>query len=173
MPIELSGKGHRLEFGWVKLYMDGFCWSNLGSCCSGGIIWDRGTVVATFSEKLGSGTKNGVELQASISGIWFSKELGYTNVQIESDSEAVVGWMKKHFCYLWYLWDYWESLKHVLQRITYTFRHIFREANKVADYLTRVGENRKTIRYLDGNNLPRVLCKITRLDKLGLPNWLF
>lgn len=75
-----------------------------------------------------------------ISGIRLFKELDYINVQIESNSTLVVVWLeKKNLCTLWYLRDYWEELEHALQEINHRIRHIFREANKTADFLSWEG----------------------------------
>lgn len=57
---------------------------------------------------------NGVELQDLICGIRLCKHMGYQNIQIESDSELIVGWLKNKICSSWHLWDIWENLEEIL-----------------------------------------------------------
>lgn len=54
--------------------------------------------MATFSKKFDIKTNKGAKLQALINVIRLSKDFGYTNILIESDSDLVVGWLQKNLC---------------------------------------------------------------------------
>ena len=49
-------------------------------------------------------------------------------------------------------------------------RHVYREGNKVADWLARSGALGLNSEWRFVREVPRVLCGLIRLDILGLPS---
>lgn len=47
-------------------------------------------------------------MQALIRGVRMCKPLGFGQIENETDSELVVGWVTKNHCNIWYLWDFWK-----------------------------------------------------------------
>ncbi|KAF5468900.1 hypothetical protein F2P56_013011 [Juglans regia] len=81
----------KLNAGLIKL--------NIGG---GGVIRDeRGIFIGAFSSCFGHGTNNEAELRALISGLALCKELGFTQISIESDSSLVVSWLSSRKCTAW------------------------------------------------------------------------
>ncbi|CAI9759581.1 unnamed protein product [Fraxinus pennsylvanica] len=157
--------------GWVKLNVDGSSVGNPGPCGGGGVIRDHdGNLVAGFCVKYGHGSNNEAELRAVISGVELCKEMGFQQVEIECDSAVVVNWLTHSLCKIWYLWDYWDELLKLLSGISFTISHQYREANSAADLLARQGADGLTMRYMQSDQIPKLLRGIIRMDKLGLPN---
>lgn len=83
--------------GWFKLNVDGSCKGNLGSCGDGGIFHDEfNDLKVAFSKKFKNETNNGAELYDLVSGIRLCKTLAIQNIIIETNSELVVGWLRKN-----------------------------------------------------------------------------
>ncbi|KAJ0018521.1 hypothetical protein Pint_09996 [Pistacia integerrima] len=156
--------------GWIKLNVDGCCWGNPGSCKGGGVIRDvQGIFKGAFSSSFGHGTNNEAELRALLASVSLCKELGFNQLNIESDSSLIVSWLSSRKCTAWYLWDYWDDLLILLRDVHFTITHQLREGNSAADFLTRRGEEGNNNTFLDFNSLPRKLKGILWLDKAGLP----
>lgn len=63
------------------------------------------------------------------------KSMGYQNLEIESNSELLAGWIQKKQCSPWYLWEFWEELDKEMKGVNFSIMHQKREGNKVANYL--------------------------------------
>lgn len=157
--------------GWFKLQVDRSYKGNPCPCGKCGILRDEfGNFKPAFLEKFKNETNNEAKLQALISGISMCKTLDIQNIIIETNSELVVGWLKKNHCSAWYLWNFQESLQVELQVISFLINHIFREGNQIADFLTRVGERGSTQLFKNRIALPRQVCSMIQLNKLEPPN---
>ncbi|KAJ0094336.1 hypothetical protein Patl1_15029 [Pistacia atlantica] len=137
--------------GWIKANVDGDCWGNPNK------LWRK------------EGTNNEAELKALIAGVSLCKELGFSQLNIESDSTLVVSWLSSRKCTAWYLWDYWDELLSLLREVHFIISHQFLEGNTAADFLARRGEEGNSITFLEFMSLPRELKGIIRMDKAGLP----
>lgn len=157
---------------WIKPNVNGCCRGNPGPCGGGKVLPnDQGTFRVSFSKNFDKGTNNRVQLQALPTRVKLYKQLGFQHVIKETDSELVVGWITKQSCSAWYLLDYWDGLKAKLQRIEFKINPNFREINQIANFLTINGEGDKTYKYLHFDDLPKEVCGMLLLDKLGLSYW--
>ncbi|CAN1176014.1 Putative ribonuclease H protein At1g65750 [Linum perenne] len=124
-------------FGWVKLNIDGSYTEDNNSMAVGGLLRDaQGEWVTGFTNKLGRGSAIQAELTAIRDGLSLVWVLGFRKVQAESDCLEAVEMMtcmefQNHpHAVLGY------EIKELLSRNwECTFKHIYREANKVADTL--------------------------------------
>lgn len=155
-------------FGRWKLNLDGSSYGNPGAGGGGGVLRDHdGRSVFAFSTVFGSCTNNEVELQTIVEGIKICCQCGYSCIDIECDSLIVVSWLMNKTCTVWYLWDFWDHQLTFFDGIDFSIKHIFREGNKVADELARVGSLGKEILILESVDLPYVVRGLYRLELMG------
>ncbi|XP_042962616.1 uncharacterized protein LOC122296885 [Carya illinoinensis] len=118
----------------MKLNVDGGACDNLKESSGGGIIRDSNdSVIAGFAHPYGYATNTIAEFKALLDGLWLFERLRLRDVLVESDSLAVMNWLASRICRLWFLWDFWEEIKELAHEINTRFRHIFYEANMVAN----------------------------------------
>ena len=157
--------------GWFKLNTDGSSLGNPGCSGVGGIIRnDRGLMVYAFNSSIGIGTSNRAELLAVLQGLKACKELGINFVEIELDSQVVISWWHRRRCGVWYLEDFWEDTLSLMDSMVCVVCHVYREGNKVADWLARSGALGLNSEWRFVREVPRVLRGLIRLDNLGLPS---
>lgn len=126
--------------------LDGSSFGNLGPTEGGGVLWNHeGRFVFAISKFFGSYTNNEVELRAIVEGIKICRQLGYCFIDIECDSLIMLSWLMNRVCTMWYLWD----LPTLLDGFDFSIKHIFREGNKVADELARVGASGEELMFLE------------------------
>lgn len=87
---------------------------------------------------------------------------------MELDSLLVVHWLQKGRCGIWYLEDYWNKIQLILSTLEVKVRHIYREENAEADFLTRWASARGTGTWNSYNEVPHLLKGILKVDKVGL-----
>lgn len=71
---------------------------------------------------------------------------------------------------MWYLEDFWEEIVELTCSVQCQFQHVFREGNRVADWLAKEGASGSDWDFFNFYNLPRVLRGLCRLDSLGFPS---
>ncbi|KAK4729613.1 hypothetical protein R3W88_022601 [Solanum pinnatisectum] len=112
---------------WVKLNTDGSALSNPGRIGAGGIIRDhRGEMILAFATPLGEGTNNQAEVRAAIFGMTWLLQIGYRNVILEVDSQLLS--IHAHVQ---------QVMDLIRQASRFQCKHIYREANTVADLLSK------------------------------------
>ena len=150
---------------------DGSSLGNPGSSGVGGIIRnDRGHLVHAFSSHIDFGSNNRAELLALLQGLKACKHLGIHLVEIELDSQVVISWWNRRRCGVWYLEDFWEDILDITNSMVCVFRHVYREGNKVADWLAKRGAAGHHSVWNVIGDMPRIPRGLIRLDKLGLPS---
>lgn len=129
------------SFPWA--YFDGSAQED--GCGGGGLLylWENHSFSLQFP--LGRGTNNYAELSTAKHLISFALEKGCTKLQLFGDSMIVCNWLtRKTSCTAF-------SLRHILDealRLTVAFekfdcRHIYRERNTQADYLSKQAAQRQ------------------------------
>jgi hypothetical protein len=78
-----------------------------------------------------------------------------------------VTWFEKGSCRVWYLEDFWEEIVFLLSGLNTRIKHVLREGNQAADWLSKSGSAGITHDYTS-NNIPKELKGILRIDKCGL-----
>ena len=144
---------------------------NPGSCGIGGVIRDAsGGMVQAYASYIGFGSNNKAELMALLYGLRRCKSLNISNVIVEMDSMVVISWWLRGRCGVWYLEDFWEEIVELACTVHCRFQHVYREGNRVADWLAKAGALGSEWVFSSSYNLPRVLRGLIRLDSLGFPS---
>ncbi len=122
----------------LTIYTDGGARGNPGPAGIGVAIYDDAKkLVATVKEYIGEATNNQAEYRAVIAALAKAKAIGGTELRFYLDSELVVkqltGEYKVKDKELGALFVKVWNLKGGFSRVTW--RHVFREQNKVADAL--------------------------------------
>ncbi|KAF5471469.1 hypothetical protein F2P56_008257 [Juglans regia] len=119
-------------------YVDGGSCGNLGEVGGGGILRDNnGDVLGGFAHAYGDATNTIAECRALYDGLRLCRQLNLRDVLVESDSTVIVGWLASWICKYWFLWDFWEEVTSMVRELNARFRHIYGEANMVADVLAK------------------------------------
>ncbi|XP_015161328.1 uncharacterized protein [Solanum tuberosum] len=111
---------------------------------NGGIIRDQaGEMILSFATPFGGSTNNQAELEAAIFGMTWSLELGHRKVLLEVDSQLLVDWILHKVNPHWSINTHIEKLQALIEQTDeFKCKHTFREANFVADSLSK---HRQTI----------------------------
>ncbi|KAG6673010.1 hypothetical protein I3842_16G088800 [Carya illinoinensis] len=159
----------RPRLGRWKLNLDGSYFRNPGPAGGGGILRDvGGSFIFGFSKFFGTCSNKEAELRAVVEGIKICKQMGYNHIDIECDSVVVVDWITSRKCSVWYLWDFWEQLRSMLEGLNFSIKHFYREGNQVAYALARCGAMGENKLFSDCFQLPRDIRGLYRLDKMGV-----
>ncbi|XP_041021291.1 uncharacterized protein K02A2.6-like [Juglans microcarpa x Juglans regia] len=140
----------RPQDGWVKLNTDGSSLGNPGLAGAGGVLHDHN------------------EMHSVLEGIRRCYHLGFSHVEIETDSQLLVNWIIKGTYNIWYLEDYWDELHDYIRRMEYRIHYIFHEGNDVADFLVKKGAGGLNMNWVDDSNMPTQLRGILRTDRIKL-----
>ncbi len=125
----------------VDLYVDGAADLHTKTSGIGGVFYQNGEELLTFSEYFGDATNNEAEYSALIKGIQLALDMNLTNLMIYADSQLVVNQVNGEF-----------KVKHenmiplhasaielLSQLDSWEIHHIPREMNTVADKLSKAG----------------------------------
>ncbi|EOY12351.1 Uncharacterized protein TCM_030880 [Theobroma cacao] len=130
--------------GTLKLNTDGIAKGKPGPAGIGGVIRDHhGFIQGTFSKNIGIEDSNFSEFYAIRDGIsfFFSSPWAATHsLVVESDSTNAINWAQHHCKVPWRMKNISNAIETFLRKSTrITFKHVMREANKVADGLAKAG----------------------------------
>ncbi|KAH0661517.1 hypothetical protein KY284_026448 [Solanum tuberosum] len=156
---------------WVKINTDGSALSNPGRIGAGGILRDQdGEMLLAFATPMGEGTNNQAEIGAAIFGMTWLLQLGYMNVILEVDSQLLVEWIMLKAKPLWSINTQLQQIQEFIkQTCNFKCEHILREANFVADSLSK--HNHKITNpqiYCNTQHLPKETRTYYQLDMLGM-----
>lgn len=128
----------------VKLNVDGLYGSSTGLAACGGLFRDaNGCFLQGFKCSLGVCNAIWAELWGLLVGLRIARQRGYLAVIVEMDSKAVVHMINMHF----YENSFLQSILHDIIRFidmphwTIHVDHIYREANRAADFLANQGHD--------------------------------
>ncbi|KAH9701287.1 hypothetical protein KPL71_024943 [Citrus sinensis] len=158
--------------GVAKLTVDGCSRGNPGMAASGGTLRDHwGVVLAAFGSVLGYKSILYVELMTVCEGLELAIQLGYSVLEVESDSATVVSWIHNQGIVRW---EYSYSLRRVcrlVMSLPIQVRHVLREATSAADFLANWAcTHRTSWRFLSPRELPKGLYGILYLDAHAIPH---
>ncbi|KAG7579838.1 Ribonuclease H domain [Arabidopsis thaliana x Arabidopsis arenosa] len=156
------------EEGWVKVNTDGASHGNPGLATAGGVIRDgEGNWCGGFAVKIGICSAPLAELWGVYYGLYLAWERRATRVELEVDSELVVGFLKTGV-----------SDSHPLSflvRLCYGFiskdwivriSHVYREANRLADGLANYAFS-LPLGFHSFVSMPDCVCSILATDASG------
>ena len=125
--------------GYVKLNFDGCCKGSLGDLGVGGVFKDcDGNVVMLCAGNVEKGFAIEAEFKSLLEGMKIIEELGCHKVEIEGDSEVVIGWLRNGE-WVWRFHNELMYIKRVLLGREVSFRWVGRAANCLADSLANKG----------------------------------
>lgn len=127
--------------GWLTLNTDGAARSNGSSSGCGGVLRNgQGVWLGGFSRRTGDASPYVAELWGVWEGLRLAWSMGFTNIELQVDSKAVVSAISNT------LGDSFDE-RGLIRRIRHLLdndwqirvSHVYREANKVADGLAALG----------------------------------
>lgn len=132
-----------------KVNFDGSSRGNPSLVGFGGVCRnDRREILKVFFGHLGHDTNNSAELEGLIQGLTLVTQEGWLPTTLEGDSTMIIQMAKKlaygkapsKVSFRWHLWLRLEVLQSLLSCTSaVSFRHVHRDANKVADLLANQG----------------------------------
>lgn len=128
---------------WVKLNTDGSVCHASGNASAGGVVrGEASNWCFGFAANIGSTSIFNAELWALLHGLRLCVQLHYVRVQVELDSSSIVSLFSNGSCHEGSSSTMLEECRGLLTRLhTYTIRHVYREANQVADHLASQGHS--------------------------------
>lgn len=127
--------------GWLTLNTDGSATSIFGPASGGGLIRDenRGWVTG-FARRIGNTNSFMAELWALRDGLQLCLQMSVHSVTIELDAKIIVDAFNSPTSWNSIVYSIMEDCRQMANRIPLVcFRHIYKEANKCADFLARLG----------------------------------
>ena len=129
--------------GWWKLNTDGSQVAALGSAVGGGLIRDsRGNWVTGFTRKLGNANSFTAEVWALRDGLMLCVQKKIPAVIVEMDAKALVDALNNPSYRNSVISPIFDDCKHLILQIPQVcIKHVYREANKCADWLANSGHS--------------------------------
>ncbi|XP_071933890.1 uncharacterized protein [Coffea arabica] len=156
--------------GICKLNTDGCSLGNPGISGGGGVLRDSsGSLIFGFSIPLGELISLQTETRSLLYGVQQCLSRGFSRVQVEVDSLLLVNILRGKSRCPWRVRSKIESIQTVL-RMGWSVEHCYREANQVADALSKVGAlGSGIVIYTSQSALPRPARGAMVLDSTGTP----
>ena len=157
------------EVGWFRLNSDGSLSGNPGPAGSGGLIRNgEGDWVYGYARKIGITTSFAEELWGLRDGLLQFLNLHLPTIEIEIDAKSIVDLLTNPRAannVVSPLVDYCRYLISQLPRVR--VKHYFREANRCADVLARLGSN-QAIDFYVFSSPPVDIMNFLKADAYGL-----
>ena len=136
-----STRWEKLNEGWLTLNTDGSETGSDGLAKGGGLIRDgNGTWLIGFARKIRTATSFLVELWALRDGLRLCLQIQAQAVYIELDAKAIVDALHSQSCTNTVIYSIMEDCRHLVTQIPQTrVKHVYREANRCADFLAKLG----------------------------------
>ena len=112
------------------------------------------------------------EVAAVLMGVILAKQHG-SKIWIEIDAEVVVRWLSTNHLGSAEVCAKLAKVRRELEGVTWKVSHIFREGNKVADFLAGIGLQIGITNFYTKGSCPARVKALCRLDQIGLPNFRF
>lgn len=127
------------EVGWLKLITDCSSLGNSGESGARGLLRNHeGNLICAYSEYIGVGSNNKVELLEVLFGLHRYKDMGLVNIVVELDLSLVVNWLEKGRCQAWYLEDFWEEILLLIRGLNIRFHMCLEKKIKLRTSLLNV-----------------------------------
>ena len=127
--------------GWLTLNTDGSATGSDGLAGGGGLIRDgNGTWLIGFARRIGTATSFLAELWALRDNLRLCLQIQAQAVCIEVDVKAVVDALLSQSCTSTVIYSIMEDCRHLVTQIPQLrVRHVYREVNRCADFLAKLG----------------------------------
>lgn len=154
--------------GMIKCNTDGVSRGNLGNSAYGFYPRDdRGVLLYGQADAAGIKTNLQAKIKTVTKAVTYCKTYKIRGITIETDSIVVMKMIKKEWQIPWHVGEQIQHIQYIMQEMEIQIRHVFREANQLADALTNEAcEQQSRLIIQAASQLP-IACKgIARLDKL-------
>ncbi|GLJ55641.1 hypothetical protein SUGI_1195030 [Cryptomeria japonica] len=158
--------------GIIKVNFDGASRGNSGKSRYGAIIRDEfGNFVGANYGPLGINTNNMAEMAGLVAGMEWCVAHGFQNVEVEGDSQIILNGISKQRFENWKLEAYRPKIQKLCDSLnSFTFKHIYREGNSVADWLANRGVDCNGLNQTSKKeDLSEGLLSVLEADKAGIP----
>ncbi|GLT62320.1 hypothetical protein SLA2020_349680 [Shorea laevis] len=154
--------------GFIKLNTDGSALGNPGLAGAGGVFRDElGRWILGFSHHVGHTSSLAAELWAIRDGLSIALSKGFNKIVLETDSKIAMALIDKCNCDYHSLGTLVTDCRILLGHIPdLQIKHIYREANAVADQLAKKGA-KSTNHFVMYNSCPTDLGHILYSDIIG------
>lgn len=162
------------ESKFVKLNIDSSALNSLGSICVDGNCRNHlGDLLFAYSSPMDIGTNNQAELEAACFCLCWCLYLGYRKVLLEMDSEISMNWIKLQTQTSWTNSELINKIYNIIiQFHDFKCYHTCREANFVADYLSKHSHTISSLRlFFTDLELPREAKAYFELHKSGMESF--
>ncbi len=128
----------------IELYVDGAADLHTKTSGIGGVFYQNGEEIDSFSEYFGDATNNQAEYSALIRGLEMAIEMNISSIKIFADSQLVVRQINGEYKVKHHnmIPLYTTALDLLNQFESWEIHHILRDKNKVADQLSKAGMNK-------------------------------
>ena len=132
---------NRLPMGWFKLNADGASFGNPGTAGGGGLIRDYyGSWVKGYMRHIGFASSITVKFWALKDGLLLASQLGISQLLVELDAKVVVELLQSSKSSNNSFSSLFNDCRYLLHQFNQVrISHVFREANRCADYLVKGG----------------------------------
>ena len=153
---------------WAKLNTDGAALGSPGLAGRGGIIRDcPGEWISGFARSIGLTTNLAVEFWALRDGLTLCLSLGINAMEVEVDASSIVSLLANATETNSEIDSLVDDCGDMLKRIPQArIKHCYREGNKCADRLARLGTDMEES-FVIFDAPPPVIVSLLTLDKLG------
>ena len=155
--------------GWVKLNTDGSSLGNPGLAGGGDLIRDKeGKWITGFARKIGKTTSFIAELWALCDGLNMCINHSFAAVEVELDAKAIIDALANPSYTNVFVSSLMDDCRLLISQIPQIcFRHYYREANRCADALARMGGTQASD-FVNFVCLPEDLVQLLDFDLHGL-----
>ena len=159
----------KLEVGWVRLNSDGSLSGNPGLAGSGGLIQNgEGDWVCGYARNIGITTSFAVELQGLKDRLLQCLNLHLPIIEIEIDAKSIVDLLNNPKATNNVVSPLVDDCRYLISQLPRVrVKHYFREANRCADVLARLGSNQAIDFYVFSSPLVDIM-DFLKADAHGL-----
>ncbi|KAI3473730.1 hypothetical protein Pfo_031188 [Paulownia fortunei] len=133
-----------------------------------------GNAILAYHEYIGDQNSIYAEIFALTRGLELAKEQGISKLWIEIDAQVVINLITSMKAQgHWKLQEMLAKCKNIMKQMHTRITHIYREGNKVADFLANEACNTQTSRILTSQQLSGPIIGLLRVDQLDIPSFRF
>ncbi|WMV31014.1 hypothetical protein MTR67_024399 [Solanum verrucosum] len=157
----------RPKEGWVKCNTDGASRGNPGMSSYGFCLRDSsGDLLYAEAKIIGFATNMVAEITTIWKAMRYCKEQGYANILLETDSLSLKNMIRGEWKIPWKIIERVEEIHEMMEISNTQIRHIYREANQLADFITNTTIDQEgKLQYHGFYQLPSKARGILNMDK--------
>lgn len=151
--------------GVLKCNTNGASKGNAGESAYGFYFRDsNGDLIHAQAKRIGFATNIVVEARAIHAALQFSKEEGWQNVEVETDTLTIKNIIQRIWRIPWEIAEMMDVIIREVQHQHVTIKHIYREGNQITDYIANLAMNQ------EGQHTFRMFTELSRIGKCIINN---